>query len=367
MVVHMFAIGVASGIVLTVGYLALRKMYMRWRIKNMFANPQALKKHSPKAASSSSNTAVRKAGGRKGDAEASGCEADKALILERESKMAEVLNEMRELVLRLTEIIASTDSASGVASERFVQARSALEHLGDVDVDIAEVKHILLSEIDRMVKTNEVLKRQLVKAQTGITSQKEEIDRLKTRAHMDTLTQLSNRAAFDERLQEAFFQWRHFQVAFSLLMMDVDNFKQINDTHGHVQGDRILSEIAEKIKECIRDEDFAARYGGEEFAIVFPDTPAEEALAVGTRIRENVERSVFQAEGNQLRITISGGISQSGMAFTPQDIIDVADKALYVSKSKGRNRITLSEDRIKESWTTGEGPISLPDVQSSEA
>jgi diguanylate cyclase (GGDEF) domain len=363
----MFAIGTAFGILVTVGYFFARKYYLRWRIKNMFNNPQGLKRHTKGGASS--NTALRKAGQRKTDKDqdASNAQMESARCEERESKMAEVLGEMRELVLRLTEIIASTDSASGEAAVRFDQARRALEHLGNAsDTDIAEVKHIVLTEIDRMVKSNEVLKKQLVKAQTGITSQKEEIDRLKTRARMDTLTQLANRSAFDEKLRDVFFQWRHLRVVFSLLMMDVDNFKNINDTYGHVHGDRILSDIAAKIQECIRDEDFAARYGGEEFAIVFPDTPAEEALAVGTRIRENVERSVFHIEGNQIRVTISGGISQSGMAWTAQDIIDVADKALYVSKSKGRNRITLSEDRIKESWTTGEGPISMPEVDSDE-
>lgn len=372
MVVNSFVLGTATGIVLVVGYLILRRAYMRRRHKNMFNNPQALRKYSPKApgaaGSSAGGTAVRsKTGIRRNDRDGGPQgEQEKTQAEEREAKMYEMLGEMRELVLRLTDIIANTDSASGDASVRFEQARKALENLGDdSDVDIAEVKFILLSEIDRMVKTNEVLKRQLDTAHTGITNQKQEIDKLKTKASMDTLTQLANRAAFDERLQEVFFQWRHMQVVFSLLMLDVDHFKQINDTHGHVHGDRILNEIAGKIKECIRDVDFAARYGGEEFAIVFPDTPAEEALAVGTRIRETVERSYFQVDNNQIRITISGGISQSGMAFTAKDIVDVADKALYTSKNKGRNRITLSEDRIKESWTSGEGPISaIPGIES---
>lgn len=352
--------GIGLGVLLTVIYIALRGVYMRRLRKGMFN----VKKFAPKPVSS--NTAVKGPVPRRGDK--TGPDTKKITLDERESKMSEVLSEMLELILRLAEIVVSTDSASGDAGLCFEQARKALENLDeDSENEIRELKNVLLSEIDNVVKSNGLLKQQLVKAQTGITNQKEEIDKLKTKAQMDTLTQLFNRAAFDDRLREVFLKWRHLREVFSLLMMDVDHFKQINDNYGHVHGDRILGEIAGKIKECIRDEDFAARYGGEEFAIILPDTPAEEALAVGTRIRETVERTHFVIEALPLKITVSGGIAQSGMAWTVQDMIDVADKALYISKNKGRNRITLGEDRIKEPWTTGEGTVGAPKLPVVDA
>lgn len=357
MVVDSVLIGIAIGITLTLLFLALRTAYARRRLKHMFDNTTApvLKKYS-KTAQQAGSDRSHDTSLRERRREIRKTEAEKTSLEERETKLGEMLVEMRKLILQLTEIVARTNNASGEASERFEEARKALEHVGiDPDINFGQVRFILLSEIDKMVQSNAILKKQLVLAQVDMSSQQMEIDKLKTKAHIDNLTQLLNRAAFDERMRDVFTKWERQHEIFSLLMLDVDHFKKINDTHGHLHGDRILREIAEKIKGGTRDNDTAARYGGEEFAVIFPDTSAEEALAIGARIRETIERFYFQVDSNPIRITISGGIAQATAGLTVEEVIDVADKALYQSKERGRNRITLGEERLKESWTSGEG------------
>lgn len=351
--VYWLIVGFAGGMVLAVAINMFRKAYIRRRMKRMFDNAPIIRKYQKKPSGETSTSKSSKMG--PGPDTRKRIKEKKALD-ERESKVSEMLAEMRALILHLTDIISQTNSVTGEASERFDAAKKVLENLdADPDADLRQVKFILLSEVNKMVKSNATLKKQLVKAQTGMSNQKLEIDKLKTKAHIDTLTQLNNRSALDDKLRQMHAGWKHMQDVFAILMLDIDHFKKLNDTHGHVHGDRILGEIAAKIREAIRDKDFAARYGGEEFVVVFPDTPAEEALLVGTRIRESIERNHFQVDGNPLRITISGGIAQSWFGWAPVDIIDVADKALYKSKHMGRNRITLGEDRIKESYTSNSG------------
>lgn len=356
MLVDSFLLGTAAGVVLTLAFFALRKAYTRRRLKHMFGSTTPVLKKFSKATQTNPGERSHDTSMRERRREIRKAESEKASLEERETKLGEMLGEMRKLILQLTEIVARTNNASGEASERFEEARSALANLGiDPDINFGQVRFILLSEIDKMVQSNAILKKQLMTAQIDMSSQQDEIDKLKTRAHMDTLTQLLNRAAFDDHLRAAFSRWEQEHEIFSLLMLDVDHFKKINDSYGHLHGDRILKEIADKIKIGTRDNDTAARFGGEEFAVIFRDTPAEEALAIGQRIRETIERFHFQVDNNPVHMTISGGIAQSSAGSTAEEVVDIADKALYQSKERGRNRITLGEDRLKEAWTSGEG------------
>ena len=281
---------------------------------------------------------------------------------QRETRLGEMIADMRELILRLTEIISKAGTASGDATGRFAHAKEALANLDIEDDDIlTEVKGILLNEIDNVVKTNETLKQQLVAAESNMANQKKEIEVLKTTVWIDPLTQLPNRAAFDEYIAESMRRLRNNRQLFSLFMIDIDNFKRINDTYGHVDGDRILKGVAAKIKEMVRANDFACRYGGEEFAVIFPDTPSEEAFPVGERMRAAIEKSEFTIGDMVVGVTISGGIAQCAYERDPESFIAVADKAMYQSKAKGRNRITLGEDHIKEAWTMGEEELRIVD------
>lgn len=138
----------------------------------------------------------------------------------------------------------------------------------------------------------------------------------------------------------------------SVIMFDIDFFKKFNDTYGHVCGDYVLISVARIIKESIRGDDMASRYGGEEFTVMLPNTNAEEAEFVGERIRKNIESNDFVFEGQHMHVTISGGISVFSLDKNPvrsaKNLVDQADKALYISKRNGRNRLTVIKEPSDE-------------------
>ncbi len=155
-----------------------------------------------------------------------------------------------------------------------------------------------------------------------------------TQAKTDRLTQLPNRAA----LEEAIKSWGDDPAA--LLCVDIDRFKQVNDSHGHAAGDAALKHMARIFREALREDDVAARIGGEEFAIWLPHTPLEPALDVAERIRRSVESTALRWGGGELALTCSVGVSAyPQIVGDVKNLIETADSALYQAKQRGRNRV----------------------------
>lgn len=156
----------------------------------------------------------------------------------------------------------------------------------------------------------------------------------------DELTQLPNHRCFQDRLEEEISHARRHKKPVSLLMVDIDHFKKLNDSFGHPFGDAVLGQLAGVIERCLRREDFAARYGGEEFALILPDTNRDGARQTAERLRSEVNRTLFTYEGNSAHVSISGGIATYPRdTTTKEQLIANADRALYVAKRAGRNRI----------------------------
>jgi len=157
----------------------------------------------------------------------------------------------------------------------------------------------------------------------------------------DGLTGLYNHAFLTQSLRREVNRARRHDLTFSLLMFDLDNFKQVNDTRGHLEGDRVLVKSAALIRESLRDIDVPARYGGEEFSVILPETPRAGARLAAERIRARVEEH-FKKPKRGLAVTISGGIATFPEdAGSAEDMLRRADEALYRSKAAGKNRITL--------------------------
>ncbi len=159
----------------------------------------------------------------------------------------------------------------------------------------------------------------------------------------DGLTGLINVRAFREAHKREHSRAIRHRLRYSIIMMDIDHFKKINDVYGHPVGDAVLRELAAIIKESYRTTDYQARYGGEEFIILLPETLKREAQIVADRFRQAVERKVFAAPSPSLHATISLGITDFDpeSPMTDKEVIKVADEALYTSKREGRNRITI--------------------------
>jgi len=160
-------------------------------------------------------------------------------------------------------------------------------------------------------------------------------------SNLDGLTELFNHRSFHERLEKEIYRAQQYDLNFSLLMMDIDDFKKLNDTYGHLAGDQHLRSIARILKFILRETDFVARYGGEEFAVILPETPLEGARSAAERIRSSVENQDF---GKNIRVTLSIGVSSyPDHGVKKNDLIEKADKALYKAKELGKNRVCVAE------------------------
>ena len=174
---------------------------------------------------------------------------------------------------------------------------------------------------------------------SGLTALVEESQRL---AATDLLTGLMNRRAFASMMQGELGRSQRHGYPLAVTLLDVDHFKQVNDRHGHVCGDRVLSAVGELLRDNLRLGDLAARWGGEEFVVAFTSTSHEGALIGCERLRQGVEGlNITDGKGNRIPVTASFGIAIRQDGEELDALIDRADRAMYASKSAGRNRVTL--------------------------
>jgi diguanylate cyclase (GGDEF)-like protein len=211
--------------------------------------------------------------------------------------------------------------------------------MGDLDVDLPAAANSS-GEVGALTKIfNEMVSRlragrlELANANETLRQKNRELELLSV---TDGLTGLTNHRALMQRLNEEGVRSRRNERAFSVIMADVDHFKQYNDQFGHPEGDQVLKAMASILKDSTRTVDCVARYGGEEFAVVLPETDITGALEVAERIRSRVERTEFPKR----KITLSIGVAEFPRdATTPGEIVVVADEALYVAKRQGRNQV----------------------------
>ncbi|WP_434563277.1 diguanylate cyclase [Pseudomonas sp. Z5-35] len=158
----------------------------------------------------------------------------------------------------------------------------------------------------------------------------------------DRLTGLYNRGHWEGSLKSAYARHQRYGNALSLVMLDIDHFKRVNDTYGHQAGDKVIENVARLLHEHVRESDVAGRYGGEEFGVVLSDTDKEGARVFAERLRKAVEELLVQYNGQDIRFTISLGVADlSEPSNDHAELIARADQALYTSKKTGRNRVTV--------------------------
>lgn len=183
-----------------------------------------------------------------------------------------------------------------------------------------------------------------------VVALRESRDKLIQRANTDSLTNLYNHRHFQERLATELSRAERFNRPLSVIMLDIDNFKTLNDTHGHPIGDQVLKGVAKLLTSEVRDIDVVARYGGEEFALILPETPISEASVAAERVRLAVARHCFTGrDGQSIPVTISLGVAQYPIHSAEREgLIMAADLAMYQAKSMGRNRAVAFSNEIRE-------------------
>ncbi|GGA68016.1 diguanylate cyclase [Neiella marina] len=170
--------------------------------------------------------------------------------------------------------------------------------------------------------------------------------RLQEISRTDALTQLFNRGHWEEQLRQEFARMQRSHRPSTLIMLDIDHFKKVNDEFGHPAGDEVIREVARRIKRTKRSTDIAGRYGGEEFAVLLLDTEPDQAMYFAERLRKAIAKKAVEFEQHSIKLTISIGISQNSPDIdSAQAWIERADEALYTSKREGRNRVTMSPNK----------------------
>jgi diguanylate cyclase (GGDEF)-like protein len=223
-----------------------------------------------------------------------------------------------------------------VAKEVWEQAKSVFPHF-EMEMGADE-------DYSRMIDS---ARRELISVSSDFMGrfleQKRLIEQLREKSVRDGLTGLYNYQRFHESLEEEVYRSRRYDFPVSVVICDIDLFKRVNDTYGHLAGDHVLKCVARCLSETLRKSDDVARYGGEEFAIIMPETPAQGALVATERLKEAVEALRISYDGAHIQVTMSFGIATlSGKAFVAkEEVLKRADKALYQAKRDGRNRCCL--------------------------
>jgi diguanylate cyclase (GGDEF)-like protein len=166
-------------------------------------------------------------------------------------------------------------------------------------------------------------------------------EKTQRQATTDGLTGLVNHRTFYEILEKELWRLRRYGGQISLIMVDVDNLKKINDAYGHRAGDKVIRDISKRIKECIRQIDTAARYGGDEFAVILLNSSLSDAAIVAQRMVDAVAKSPATWNKEQIPLSISVGLGRYDPDTTPEDITSRSDKALYLAKQAGKNTVRI--------------------------
>lgn len=211
-----------------------------------------------------------------------------------------------------------------------------LRHLRDLN-------HKLGRNVGVSVATLDYLSNIRNKLSTPVIIEEDKSEFVSSTTTKDELTGLYLRAVFDVVLEQSIEEANRDNTALCLLMIDIDDFKTINDTYGHLEGDHVLKKLGTAITDFARKMDFPARYGGEEFVIVMPNTEKKQAFKAAERIRKKVAKLTFKKI--PVTISISIGLSQTSHNLnTPDKLIHAADTALYAAKDKGKNCVVVFEE-----------------------
>lgn len=231
---------------------------------------------------------------------------------------------------RSVEAMSNFDVDPGEMKPYSEMLQDANAELGRLNISY---EHLVI-ELKRAKEEAEKLARELQTANV----------KLRDMAVRDGLTGLFNHRYFHDLLETEFRRAVRYKRTYALVMFDLDHFKQVNDTHGHITGDEVLKQVGQMVSEHNRASDLAARYGGEEFALLLPETPLKGAVIMAERLRQRVEKTSFGSRKQPVNITISIGISVLTPEMTLKDksqLVAAADKALYKSKRGGRNKISF--------------------------
>ncbi len=254
-------------------------------------------------------------------------------------------DELKNIIVIMASTLTSLLDTGGEFSSNLDRYAKKLQVVKDVH-EIQTIRDLLLQETlsfkehtGRMISDVRLANKRVETANLKIEKLKKQMEKIKQEIIIDPLTKIYNRRAFDDKIKQEFASFRRYGSKTSLIIIDIDHFKKVNDTYGHRTGDGVLRVVAGILKKEIRDIDILARYGGEEFAVILPHTELSPALEVAERLRQKVSESRFAYKGEPFSITASFGVGELRDGDTLDGYIRRVDAALYEAKKAGRNRV----------------------------
>lgn len=262
----------------------------------------------------------------------------------RDDAVRKISEQVQQAVTEIAMMLSTAKNASTEYNETLEDSADKINNAESLE-DLGRIVSTIVEDTKRMVQKNQELELQLVSSSSQVAELRKNLDSVKKEAQTDGLTGLANRKAFDRQIRNCIEDADETEKPLVLMMLDIDHFKEFNDSHGHQVGDQVLRLVARTLTDGVKGRDFAARYGGEEFSIILTDTTLESGVKVAEALRKMVEnKEVVNKTNNQNlgRITLSIGLAMYKQGETVSDFIERADKALYAAKQAGRNRVHAS-------------------------
>lgn len=264
---------------------------------------------------------------------------------EAKERAVQAQTEMRQMLAsfieRLSEITQSTGSFQEKleGSARQIEQAKRIEDIAPVLKEVVGATRAMAHESRSKSEELNAIRERALHNEAELAKLHQELDRISVQARHDPLTGALNRKGLEEALEREISTVRRKDTPLSVALLDIDNFKQLNDQLGHATGDSALNHLATVARECMRPQDTLARYGGEEFVILLPDTVLEKGIEAMTRLQRELTKRFFLAGAEKILITFSAGVAQVAATEAGMDAIRRADQAMYLAKRAGKNRV----------------------------
>ncbi len=250
--------------------------------------------------------------------------------------------EFEQLKKKVLEIATNIKDVTEGVEKKLEESSSEYDNsIKNLDSYADRVDENIINELERIKYINQSLKDELEAARRVLEKQKNAIENIKELSLRDQLTGLYLRRHMKDVLDDLLYNFNRYKKVFSIIMMDLDDFKDINDTYGHLAGDEVLKTVASILKRYTRHSDISFRYGGDEFIVLLPETQLEDALVVAEKIRKKISSVRFKKNEVEFTCSVSLGVTQVKEGDSVESILERVDEALYKTKRTSKGEITV--------------------------
>lgn len=280
-------------------------------------------------------------------------------LAEDEKRAIQLATDLQGMTASLASSVRKHNAAIDSVDKRLRQETKEFQEQAPLaSGDAAPLTSLIVGVVGEILNSNQQLQKELVEAEAELDRQADELAAERRQSLTDPLTGLPNRRALDDHLRSRIDAWRKHRSPFSLLMLDIDHFKKLNDTYGHQAGDAALVAFGQSVAAGLRKHDVVTRFGGEEFAVLLPYTTLDEAKAAVDKVHAQIAVLEADFENHTMRLTASGGVASIAPHESADSLIGRADAALYAAKQQGRDRIYRHDGVEVGPFDGGEDPLS---------